>query len=488
MGKKIDKVMLFHPDYSILGKRTWKLPPYNLAILNACLKPKYNSWIFDPNFLSLTEEEVRAELRKSKPDVVGITSYSTEYMDEQRKISSIIKEELPESILVFGGVVPTVIPDQAMEDPNIDYCVIGEGEYRFPRLLDALNAGNKDELSKMDGLGMRSKGQVKINPRVEFIENLDEVPFPDYGDIDISAYGNNTVKFYAQMIPRKYPWAITIASRGCPFHCIFCAAESVTGRKVRCRSVDNVLEEIDLLYNKHGIREIIFLDDHFLANKKRAIDFMERLIDRNYDLTWKCGNVAVFALDERMLELMWKSGSYQITISVESGNQEVLDNIIKKPVNLKKASEMIKIAKSLGFEIICNFVIGFPDETWEQIRDSLNYADKIDVDMVNFHVATPLPKTELMDIAVERGYVRLEDKLSGYTKSIFATSEFTSEELQIVRAFEWDRINFKTKEKINKIARMEGLTVEEVQDWRIKTRRSLGVTTDWKSKMGKIDG
>ncbi len=363
-----------------------------------------------------------------------------------------------------------------MKDRNIDFCIIGEGEYRFPNLLNALNNG---DLSGIDGLALRNNGQIEIRPPIGYIENIDAVPFPEYGNIDISSYGRLPVKFYAQMIPRKYPWAMTIASRGCPFQCVFCAAESVTGRKVRCRSIQNVLKEIDTLYNDFGIREIIFLDDHFLASKKRAIAFMEGLIERHYDLTWKCVNVAAFALDKEILELMRKSGSYQITISPESGNQEVLKNIIKKPVNLNKVSEVVRIAKSLEFEVISNFVVGFPGETWDQIRDTFNYADTINADMVNFHLATPLPKTELMDISIAQGYIKPGDILSGYTKGIISTPEFTPTELQILRAFEWDRINFKNKASVDKIARMEGLTIEEVDKWRVNTRRNLGVTASW---------
>lgn len=478
MQKKINKIMLMHPNFAIFGKRTNYLPPYNLGILNACLKGRYNSWIFDPNLNDMSEEQIRKELRSSKPDIVGITSYSTEYINEVRKTSALIKEELPDSIVVLGGIIPTVLPEKAMEDPNVDYCIIGEGEYRFPHFLDELNKGNK--FPEMDGLAMRRDGKIKIQPRKSFIQDLDAVPFPDYGDLDIREYGNKTLKYAAQCIPRQYPWAMTIASRGCPFNCIFCAARTVTGRKVRCRSVENVLEEVDLLYNKFGIREIIFLDDHFLANRGRAIDFLNQLIDRKYDLTWKCGNVAVFSLTEEILELMRRSGSYQICISPESGNQEVLEKIVKKPVDLMKTAEIIKAAQSLGFEMIVNFIIGFPGETWQQIRDTFNYAEKIDVDMVNFHIATPLPKTELYDIAIENKYISTDDTLYGYTKGVISTTEFTSLELEILRAFEWDRINFRNQKQIETMARMEGLTLEEVHEWRVRTRRNLGVTIDWK--------
>jgi radical SAM superfamily enzyme YgiQ (UPF0313 family) len=128
---------------------------------------------------------------------------------------------------------------------------------------------------------------------------------------------------------------------------------------MRLRSAENVLSEIDTLYAS-GIKEIIFLDDHFLANRERATAIMQGLIARKYDLTWKCVNMTIFLLDKEILELMRDSGSYQLTLSIESGCQEVLDRIIKKPIKLNEVHGIIKAAKSSGFEVITNFVFGFP--------------------------------------------------------------------------------------------------------------------------------
>src|SRR5208337_3282219 len=101
------------------------------------------------------------------------------------------------------------------------------------------------------------------------------------------------MKYAPSLLPRNYPFAVTITTRGCPYKCIFCAGRTVSGRKVRFRSAQNVLAEIDILYDR-GIREIIFLDDHFLADRKRAVEIMKGLLDRNYNLTWKCVNVTVW--------------------------------------------------------------------------------------------------------------------------------------------------------------------------------------------------
>jgi len=472
------KIVLTQPNYAWFNKRVWAMPPYTLALLNACLKSDHDVQLFDPNYNNLTEEEVFNYFNKVKPEVVGVSSISTEYIKANKLMNSIIKKAVPDSILIQGGIIPTVVPEIATKDPNVDYWILGEGEYRFPSLLNELKK-SKQNFSSLDGLAYKKNGIIKLKKPKGFIQDLDSLPFSDYGNLDLLDYGNKALRYSPQLLPRKFPYAVTITSRGCPYECIFCASSTVSGRKIRFRSAENVLEEIDTLY-RAGIREIIFLDDHFLGNRKRAVKIMQGLVKRKYDLTWKCVNMTVFLLNDKILELMRESGCYQITLSIESGNQYVLNKIIKKAVKLNKIHGVLNKAKSLGFEILANFVIGFPGETWEQIRETFRFAETINVDMANFHLATPLPKTELMEICLREGYLpkdfNIKESLnSGYAKGLISTSEFTPSELEILRAFEWDRINFSKAERRKAIARIEGISLKEMKEWRMKTRQKFGI-------------
>ena len=472
------KIVLTQPNYAWFDKRVWEIPPYTLALLNACLKNEHEVQLFDPNYNNMTEEEVFQFFQETQPEIVGVSSISTEYIKASRLMNAIIKKASPNSIVIQGGIIPTVILETAMKDQNVDYWITGEGEFRFPRLLDGLTKSQTD-LASIDGLAYWKDGVARINPANGFIDDLDSVPFADYGNLILLDYGNRVIKYTAGLVPRKFPYAITITSQGCPYRCIFCAASTVSGRKIRFRSANNVLHEIDMLYQA-GIREIIFLDDHFLGNRKRAVEIMRGLIERKYDLTWKCVNLAIFLLDREILELMKESGCYQMNISIESGNQYVLDKIIKKPVKLTKMPAILDMAKSLGFETKTNFVIGFPGETWEQIRETFRFAESMNTDLVNFHVATPLPKTELMEICLRDGYLPKDfdteaSSTAGYTKSLISTTEFTPTELEILRAFEWDRINFSTAERRQTIARMSGISIQELEQWRVDTRRKCGI-------------
>lgn len=486
--KEIKKILLTQPNYAWLSKRTWQFPPYTLCLLKAIISDKAKTAVFDPNFKNLSEQQVRAFLKKTKPDLVGVSSISTEYFNVTRHTTELIRKCLPHAVIVLGGVIPTVMIQEAMKDKNVDYWIMGEGEESFPALIEKIRSGSKD-FSEISGLAYWRDSKPVIN-KVEFITDLDAVPFPDYSNVvgaTLLDYGNIKFKYAPGLLARNYPAAVTITSRGCPYRCIFCAGRTVSGEKVRFRSAENVLKEIDNLYEQ-GIREVIFLDDHFLANRERAVKIMNGIL-RNYKgLTWKCVNVTAWLLDEEILKLMYKSGCTHITVSIESGNQQVLTNIVKKPINLEKIPEKLDLAKSIGFDIIANFVLGFPGETWEQIRDTIRYAQELNVDIVNFHIATPLPKTELMDICLEskllpEDYLNNISKYSGYGKGLITTKEFTPFELEILRSFEWDRINFSSLGRKKSIARMNGITLEELEDWRVNTRRNLGVNSMVKNIM-----
>ncbi len=238
-----------------------------------------------------------------------------------------------------------------------------------------------------------------------------------------------------------------------------------------------MLEEIDWLVHGYGVKEIIFYDDNLIINRKRIVEILEGLIERNYDLQWKPTSIAVYALDDDLLELIRKAGCYQLVLALESGTEEGL-KIIKKPFRkLEKTQKVIAKAKSLGFYLSAGFVIGLPGETWEQILQTFRFAESLDIDYCTFSVATPLPKTELYEICKKNNllvpnFSFNDESITGFGKPSIHTSEFTPGELAVLRAFEWDRINFKTQKQVERIALMNGIDVEDVHQWRINTRRN----------------
>lgn len=476
--RKLEKLLILVPNTKWFNKRYFQLSAYTPCLLAAILKNIIDVEILDANVDDLSFEGVQERIKQHIPDIVGISGLTMEYGKNAHKLAQLTKEVSKDIITVIGGIYPTLLPQIAMNDNNIDYVVLGEGENRLPELIKKLRT--EQSLDGLDGFAYRVKDKVKILPVVNYIQNLDEVPFPDYSKVDVSRYFNHVNKGSVVNLPQYFPYADTITSRGCAFKCVFCSSQAINGPKIRYRSAKNVLEEIDILVNMYGIRHITFNDDNFNLDKRRVKDILNGLIEREYGISWKTVNAAVYALDNEILELMKKSGAYQIFLAIESGNQDVLTNIIKKPLDLKKVRGIVDKCKRVGLQTGGMFIIGLPGETWDQIRQTLEYAYQLDLDYTMINIATPLPCTELYDIAHEKGYLEQEADLSnlefsGFGKGVISTEEFEPFELQVLRAFEWDRLNFSSEKKKNTVAQMLGISTGELEILRKETRRKLGI-------------
>ena len=202
------------------------------------------------------------------------------------------------------------------------------------------------------------------------------------------------------------------------------------------------------------------------------MEIFQGMIDNKLDLPWLAIAVSAFKLDEELIKLMGKSGCIYINIAIESGTERVLKKIIKKPINLSSAKNIARIVKQNNIFIAANFIVGFPGETWDEIRKTLQYAQEIDVDYVKIFTPIPLPKTRLWDLcekskSLKKGF---NDNKAMWNSGQIETEEFTSRDLTILRAYEWDRINFLNNEKIEKIALRMNISVNEINEMRKKTR------------------
>jgi len=192
------------------------------------------------------------------------------------------------------------------------------------------------------------------------------------------------------------------------------------------------------------------------------------MIERKYDLKWNAPALALYNLDEEMIALMSESGCQYVDVAMESGIERVLKDVIHKPLNLEYGKKMLETLKKYHIDTAVNFVIGFPGETWNEIRRSLKVAEDIDVDYIKIAIATPLPNTELYNIAKEKGYLEDGFDFNNYLwgRGWIKTDEFTPNDLKVLRTYEWDRINFTNPEKKKNIARMMGVTDKELEEIR----------------------
>lgn len=449
----------------------WHLHPYALALLAAMLdRTKYEVRIVDANIDNFTEDQFENVVRDWMPDLVGASVLANEFGITGDITAQCVKRASPGTITVIGGVYPTTRPKDAIRNPAVDYVVIGEGEYVFPQLLSYLwEGGDRPFL----GLAYRENGRTVIQERSPFVEPLDDLPYPAFDLTDYQRYANESFKHVVDA-PKALPYAKMITSRGCPIGCTFCQVEVISGKITRYQSAKRVVDEMEFLIEKYGIKAIDFLDDNFLGHKGRSREIFREMITRKVPVVWNAANVSSWFLNDEILQLMRDSGCQYVSIAVESGVERVLKNIIKKPVKLPHVKSMVEKIRSLGMDSTTLWVIGSPGETWDEIRETIRVAEWMDADYTKINVATPYPGTELFDMAVHGGYLSPEfdfDDLS-WGQATISTEEFSSTELTVLRAFEWDRINFTKPEKRNRIARMMRISPEDLENTRRQTRQN----------------
>jgi len=484
--------------------RYWNHIPYPEGILTAVLR-KHGFTVnhIDANVNDYDEDELSKIVKREAGNVVGISALSVEYRDSVHKTFGIIKKAKPSCKTVLGGVYPSISPDVAKRDNNVDFIVISEGENRLLELMKAIKG--KTNFDKVDGLHYRKDGMWQHIPKKSLgnVDNLDELPFPDYSDYDTEKLFNWTQKYTQNFQFRLLPMTIIMTSRGCVYKCAYCGAGkdgNPINDGIKRRSPENVLDEIKHMVKDHGIREIIFVDDSLLLPHDRIIAILKgitELRESGVDLVWKSNNLdlrhiplrkKVTSKDNDLLYWMKESGCYQISISLESGSANTFKRM-RRPTNLIHAVQRLELIREYGFEeVASNFIIGIPGDTWNDILTTFEFADKMVnydklLDYALFSIATPLPGTEMADSALAMGMLPdnfKPEEFYGFGKGVINCEEWTGQELQMKRALEWDRINFRSDrpEHHDKIARMLGVTMEELHEWRKETRRNSGVEVE----------
>lgn len=446
----------------------WHLHPYPLTLITAFLdRSRYEVKVVDANLDDHSPEQFAQIIRDWKPDLVGLSILANEYGVTGHIGARAAKSVSRDIVTVLGGVYPTTRPEDVIRDPDVDYAVLGEGEYVFPQLLEFIE-GNGD--LPEEGIAYRKNGRPVILPQKNFIQNLDQLPFPDNDLIPFERYAFESFKHVVDG-PRALPYSKINTSRGCPIGCTFCQVEVISGRKTRFQSPKRVVDEIEWLIDTYQIKAIDFIDDNFLGDRQRALAIFGEMIKRKLPVVWNAANVSEFFLSEKMLEVMRESGCVYLSIALESGVERVLKEIIQKPVKLDHAKKLLIKAKSLDMDTTTLWVIGSPGETWEEIRQTIRVAEDMDSDYTKINTATPYPGTKLFDMAVDGGYLPREFDFAdlGWGQATISTEEFCAEELTVLRAFEWDRINFTRPEKRAKIARMMGIDEAELKKIRKDT-------------------
>jgi magnesium-protoporphyrin IX monomethyl ester (oxidative) cyclase len=397
----------------------------------------------------VSDGDLARKIAEINPDIVGVSCLFAAMRRDAAAVCAAAKRVSPRIVTVMGGADAGANAVSILrETPSADYVLEGEGEVSLPALISALDAGAGFE--KVDGLYFRKDGQVSGNPKRFYIEDLDSLPFPARRLFDMKKYFSLS---QAHSGSRRAPFTQMITSRGCPFKCAFCALGGHWGPRQRRRGPENVLGEIGGLIKDHGVREIHFEDDNLTADKERALRIFSGIRERGYDITWNVpSGMAAGSLDGELLEAMRASGCYSVSLAIESGDQDVVSKLMSKPVNLKTIPGLVKKIRGTGMEARGFFILGYPGETRETIRKTIDFARSLELDWSYFFIASPLPNTKMWDDCVRNKYIRPEDfdPVRSFHRSIIRTPEFDPDYLAAVREEAILDVNFKNNPNLLK--------------------------------------
>lgn len=347
--------------------------------------------ILDTHTEEISHQKIEDEIRRRKPDIVGIQATSFTLIDSILVAKAV--KRIDNSIkIVLGGPHVNIYPEESIRIPEIDYVVLGEGEVVFAELLQ--NIENRKELKKIVGLVYRDGKTIINTGRRDFIKDLDSLPFP--------ARHLTLYKKYFSLIAKRSPITTMITSRGCPFKCLFCDRPHL-GKLFRARSAVNVVEEMEECANM-GIKEIFIYDDTFTVNRQRVIDICNEIKNRGLDMIWDI-RARVDTIDEALLKEMKQTGCERIHFGVESANQRILE-ILRKNITIKQVENAFKLCKKTGITTLAYFMIGSPSETCEEIEQTIEFAKKLNPNFVQFSITTPFPATELYLNGLKQGIIK----------------------------------------------------------------------------------
>lgn len=350
-------------------------PPLGLLYVGAVLeKEGHKVEIIDLWMEGISKEYLQKQLLSA--DAVGINVYTSNYT-EAADLSKTIKEIDPIIPLIVGGPHCTFLKQKSLSDiKHADIAVELEGENVIMDLVQFFQESKK--LSEIPGIYYRDNGSIKSGKTFEIIKDLDDVPFPARHLVERYDYGEISGGF---SVRKKYTSMLT--SRGCPFRCRFCSryGNVVNNYGFRRRSAENVVDEILEIDEKYG--SVKFVDDNFLADRKRAHKIFDMLLERDIQIDMLIMGARVDSAERDLYKKMKRAGVVRIDFGIESGCQEILD-YYKKRITLQQIRNAVNLAKEMDFLAFGSFIFGAPIETKEHIEKTIKFVCSLPLDVALF--------------------------------------------------------------------------------------------------------
>lgn len=373
-------------------------PPLGIAYMAGVLQENnIDVEILDASAEDMDFKDVEKELLKRKPDLVALTAL-TPTIGRALETAQVVKETLPDSIVVMGGYHPTFNFIETLEDENVDIVIRGKGEYIMLNLVQALE--NQSSLHDVKGIVFEDKNskEIVVNPEAPLIQDLDELPFPALNLLPMKKY---------RLLDMDTHMTTMITTRGCPMQCSFCSSAAMHGKKIRERSVENIVDEIEYLNTNYDIDTIAFMDDTFTLKKRKVMAICDEILKRNIEIMWGCTS-RVDTLDEKLLKKMKEAGCITIFIGVESADQQQLDNMCKN-TTIAKIENAFKIAHKLKIRTIASVALGMPGDTKEIMNKTVKFVHKLKPNYAIYSLATPYPGTRFYKEAFEKNLIKIKD-------------------------------------------------------------------------------
>jgi radical SAM superfamily enzyme YgiQ (UPF0313 family) len=394
--------------------------------------------------------EIRKRVEDSKADVFGISSSFTPYHGEALEIARIIKQWDRRKIVVMGGAHVSCDPEDVLRSPFVDYVVLGEGEVRFPQLLEQIRKGKVKNNVDIDGIGYRKDGEIQINPLQNFIRDLDSLPHPTRELLDLDRYRL-----------RKKRSTMIISSRGCPHGCAYCSAHHVMGTSFRSRTPEAILKEMMECQKQYGIEIFDIEDDNFTFDQERAKRLMnliiENLGEEKIELSAMNG-VSFASLDEELLKSMKRAGFKTINLSCVSTDPSTKERM-GRPKAKTEFDEIVEEAERVGLNVIAYAILGMPGQTVEEMVDTLIYLMGKKV-LIGPSIYYPTPGTPLFEKCKQDDI--LPPHQCQWRSSAFPIETKEFNRLDLITLFRLARVINFIKGKIDGKELDEGMTWKEL--------------------------
>lgn len=394
------RVAVYVPPLPVQSTTPTLGPLYLIAMLE---KNGFDARLFDARI----DRHAFRKLLAFNPEIVGVSAVTPSYLAGLRA-SAQIREIIPGASIVFGGPHPSSLPKEVVAEPSVDYVLVDESENTFLDLCIRIRDSviSSASLREVRNLAFEADNQVILTERAPFISSsdLDDLPWPAFHRMDLVSYFSGTQAH--GLFSRGKRILPMMTARGCPHRCTFCCR--VMGKKIRSRSVESVMSEVRFLVDTYGVDELYFEDDNFTIQRDRALEILDRMASFKPAIYLKFANgIRADMVDKQILEAMKRARVYSLSFGIESGCMATLAKM-KKNLDLDKARQNILLAKSMGFLVGANCIIGYPGETVQDVEQSLDFFFSLPLDSMAIVNLVPFPGTEVRAYCEKMGYLTKE--------------------------------------------------------------------------------